>query len=576
MHTKNSKVRSTKSTLIVPFLAFSLPALILLFFFMGYTIQKQKEERIGIFQNQLDHYGNAFQEIIDRCEDFSTNLNALDSYFAEFLYADNQLDTHLITCDIMHSLSAMQSQEPVYGGFFLYKDAFSYYYPSYQLDYPRADQLQLKAFLINAAKDRNLFNVWIPFSFTDRTVLLYITGLEGSIYAVMLDPSLNEFMDHFRSDADSPQVFFASTEGELYSTGAQVPEEITARWTSDLFQSLSCETGKFQILKYEFPDLQMFLCFLIPNQTLWSMLNALQKFLILAIVLLFFILPAFMYYLSHVFLTPLAALEATMKQVGEGNLECRAEENVSILELQNFSIVFNQMLNDIQNLKLKAYEKQLQMQQAQLQYLQLQIRPHFFLNCLKGIYSMAEKQPQEIKEVVLALSGYFRYIFRNIKKWSTLAEELHAVTSYVHLQQLNYSRRLALTMDIAANTTEDKILPWSLLTFIENSIKHSRNTASLRLRIKSSHVTVDNVRYLNILVCDNGGGFPEDVLQQLEHLGSSDQLYNDYHVGISNIYYRMNLAYHGEAMLLFYNQNEEACSELYIPLEQSRKGENFS
>lgn len=262
-----------------------------------------------------------------------------------------------------------------------------------------------------------------------------------------------------------------------------------------------------------------------------------------------------------------------MKNVGNGNLELRADENISIQELKDFSTIFNQMLDDIQRLKLKSYEDQLQAKQAQLQYLHLQIRPHFFLNCLKGINSMAEKkQCRQIEEIVLALSRYFRYIFRDIQKWSTLSEELHAVTSYIHLQQMNYSRLLRFDMDIAADTTDARILPWSLLTFIENSLKHAKRTAVLALRIKSSYTTVDGSRYLNILVSDDGGGFSEEALKQLNDLGDSGQLYNDYHVGISNIYYRMALAYQGKAMLLFYNQHEEACSELFIPCDQAGGG----
>jgi hypothetical protein len=48
------------------------------------------------------------------------------------------------------------------------------------------------------------------------------------------------------------------------------------------------------------------------------------------------------------------------------------------------------MMDQIKSLKIIAYEKTLAAQQAQLQYLQIQIRPHFFLNCLSALYGLAE------------------------------------------------------------------------------------------------------------------------------------------------------------------------------------------
>ena len=49
-----------------------------------------------------------------------------------------------------------------------------------------------------------------------------------------------------------------------------------------------------------------------------------------------------------------------------------------------------------------------------MNYLQLQIRPHFFLNCLNTIYSMAQTQLyEEIMKMSMITSNYFRYIFQN-------------------------------------------------------------------------------------------------------------------------------------------------------------------
>ena len=130
----------------------------------------------------------------------------------------------------------------------------------------------------------------------------------------------------------------------------------------------------------------------------------------------------------------------TMQKVGNGNLSLRVNDNYDLLELQRFGQAFNEMLTKINDLKLEAYEKKLDLKQAQLQYLQLQIRPHFYLNCLKSLYGMAEKkQYGEIQESILALSEYFRYIFEITLNWSvwkkkfTLYPAILNCNSYIFL-----------------------------------------------------------------------------------------------------------------------------------------------
>ena len=77
---------------------------------------------------------------------------------------------------------------------------------------------------------------------------------------------------------------------------------------------------------------------------------------------------------------------------------------------------------------------------AKLQYLQLQIRPHFYLNCLKNINSRAQMHEDEkIQTLVISLSDYFRYNFQDVKNFVTVREELEAVQSYVDLCRCLYN-----------------------------------------------------------------------------------------------------------------------------------------
>ena len=108
------------------------------------------------------------------------------------------------------------------------------------------------------------------------------------------------------------------------------------------------------------------------------------------------------------------------------------------------------MLDEIQRQKIGSYEQRLAAQQAQLQYLHLQIRPHFFLNCLNLVYSLAgEGKTGPIQDLVLDLSTYLRSVFKGGSKLVPLQSELASVESYVRIQQagVDYPPQLCVSMD---------------------------------------------------------------------------------------------------------------------------------
>lgn len=108
-------------------------------------------------------------------------------------------------------------------------------------------------------------------------------------------------------------------------------------------------------------------------------MNLFQKVLISCMIALLFSISLIGMYLYRKLIYPINTLMETMQKVGNGNLSLRVNDNYDLLELQRFGQTFNEMLTKINDLKLEAYEKKLDLKQAQLQYLQLQIRPHFYL-----------------------------------------------------------------------------------------------------------------------------------------------------------------------------------------------------
>ena len=64
-------------------------------------------------------------------------------------------------------------------------------------------------------------------------------------------------------------------------------------------------------------------------------------------------------------------------------------DNVDIAELAEANELFQSICGQMKELKIQMYEQQLAQQKLQLDYMHLQIQPHFYINCMSLIYNMA-------------------------------------------------------------------------------------------------------------------------------------------------------------------------------------------
>ena len=133
----------------------------------------------------------------------------------------------------------------------------------------------------------------------------------------------------------------------------------------------------------------------VPQSGFFHQLDTIQIFLLVVIIILILLLPAIwlLFYLK--FYRPLQNIVAAFSIVSQGNLDYRLSGTSAIQELNQYRAGFNNMMDTIQEERAnslhwqqKSYHQQLDTMHAQLQFYQLQIRPDFYLNCLKNLYSL--------------------------------------------------------------------------------------------------------------------------------------------------------------------------------------------
>ncbi len=271
-------------------------------------------------------------------------------------------------------------------------------------------------------------------------------------------------------------------------------------------------------------------------------------------------------FLQKKILQPLKGMTTGMIRIREGEQQAKLDQTGDYAEFEDMRDAFNSLMEEIEQLKISSYEEQIAKQNAQMQCFQLQLRPHFYLNCLKSLNYMAMAGDTEhMQELILSISQHMRYLLKNNAEQVTVAEELENVRAYLKLQDLISSRSVETSIKADEETMQCAVPILCIQTFVENSIKYAvpaDTEDGLKVDIHVTLLPSGEGQLLDVCVSDNGKGYSQEILDEIN--GSAIRT-DGRAIGISNIRERCRLLYAEKAQLMFYNM-PGAVSELILPV----------
>lgn len=544
------------------------------------TFSQQQSTLRNFRQGTLELYRSQWEETLEVTEDFLMETAANDTEFSMVLYAKSKTNVHVASESFNAQCKTLLRSRELLGAFFLYSAPYDYYRLIYTSSYPQEDLLRLREAVTQSISYGQNISRWSTVKLSDRTVLLFTYVCNNTVIAAMVDSArLN-----CTGLEENGHIFFAMPDGTPYASldfkVDSLPVDLH-EGQIDYCMDQTQEKNTYELTSLPLSRNMGSILYASPLKSFWQQLNISQIILLAITVVLLGCIPLCWFTLRRLLLEPVGSLSRTMRAIQGGGVSIRVPQNSRIAEVNQISDTVNTMLDTIHQQKIDAYEQKLATQNAQLQYLHLQIRPHFFLNCLNLVYSLAgEKKYESIQDLVLDLSTYLRSIFKDGSQLVPLKAELSSVESYMRIQQAGTKYPPQLRIDVDADASQALVPSLSLLTFVENSIKHSRlQGAALEMRIRCSLLGSEDGRYLNVTISDNGGGFTEEQLQKINGK-TSDTLYADLHVGISNIQHRLQLMYGGKATVTFRNLSDGACVEIFLPVnvdtEEEKRDDCFT
>lgn len=289
--------------------------------------------------------------------------------------------------------------------------------------------------------------------------------------------------------------------------------------------------------------------FHVLNQILDALLTACFTMIILAVFLSFF--------LTGHLTRSLKRLQTRLKDLGSGNLDSFLDSNPRD-ELWDLEQGYNEMVQQICELLEKNRLEQEKKRELELTALQAQINPHFLYNTLDAIGWIAVMKGQnEIEQMVMELSRFFRLSLHKGDKKITIEDEMGIVISYVTIEQLRNPGKFDIKYEIEPEITGLLVPKIILQPIVENAIKHG--VSQVR---RHGMITVRGYRkgddvYLE--VSDNGCGFR----QKSSHIHGSGY-------GLRNVNERIQLEYGSEYGISVQSiEGEGTTVQIHISFEQS-------
>ena len=405
---------------------------------------------------------------------------------------------------------------------------------------------------------------WEIVLLNDYAVLVHQIKLKDNIIGLYIN--LNNFLQsETLSGVNEGIYFFTDPQQSLLIAGNTKNQEIASSYLS---QKSSWDGVE------DLSDCGYRLNYIYPAKTIGEKLSFSVCIVLCMILLTILCVPASLFFISKYIFRPLNRLRYGLDQMQKNDLTCRINETISSAEFNSLSHSFNMMASTIQNLRTEILKTEEEKRASELSWLKHQIHPHFLLNNMNLIYTLADKSENTlIQKLSLYLSDYMRYTLKVDQSNIFLSDELKHLKDYLSILQINYPDSISFQIICKESLYRYQVPTYIINTILENSIEHafSASHSKLDIKIKIYEGKEGTNRFLYILVSDNGIGYTEDIIHYVNNFQEFSNYFSD-HIGLRNIKSRLYLMYGLADSLSISNQTDGgALTTVKIPISSERR-----
>lgn len=565
------KVRSAKKLAIRYFIILMAVVILCLLLSIGYSIWAYRQQLQYCNEATQTVALNNLQSTLEGLSEFNQEICSSDMNFSLLSYESGQITVQQKIQSLYQLRRMISNRVPSAGAILLFNRSDTVFFFRYgkamggdvltqqTLNYMH----DLSEYLLIQTDD--WLDQWQVYESDGNTYLVNACRLRDLYICSVLD--LNAFSQAYVAETDNIRYLIYNNDQILTNREYAQAQHLTAKELcspTELSDGYPFEKNIVQttfLLQYGIG-----LASVIPVSGIWDYSRIYMTISLVTLVLICLTFSAIYSLLNRVLIYPLQEITTVSRQLTSPE----DAQNDKFTELEEFGAIqtaLEGLLEQKKQLTIENESRRLEKEHARLQYYQLQTRSHFFLNCLKSLYSMTEKgQTEKTKRMILCFSGHLRYIFHDTLSLVTLEEELAEVNDYHQIIQLDRYAPLFLDISVPSELLCCRIPPLTIQTFMENSYKYNSDGSKLlRFHVQADQINLEGKAYLRLRLSDNGKGYSPEALASLENIG---EVFETHHVGIKNLRRRISILYHGDYQIAFRNGYDGgAVTVIYLPVE---------
>lgn len=406
----------------------------------------------------------------------------------------------------------------------LNENAYTSFVPADQLSY---NAISSQAWVKDLQKGGGPQYIWRP---NDQSV--DVRERKGnrmlSLNAVLRDDGLKPFA-YGRFSIDYQQWFETNTrdkraEGAYYmldadgetllksQTGTLLPAAVTASMLAEGSSDNPAVVSKPIIDEatrtlFTFTPIQEIDSYLVKEVPLALLYGEIDKqkerfYAIFAVLLLLFVMMT--YLISSTITVPLKLFQRKMETTAKSHLKVKLPEQ-GRGEILALTRSFNIMIDDINELLTRLQLEERQKQFVRFQVLLGQMNPHFLLNTLNTIKSIAlEKDNDDIYEICVGLGKILETTLNTEVDLILLKEERELIESYMGIQRRRFGHGIVLRYELEEDMEYALLPKFSLQPLVENALLHGFGQS-----VPDGEITIraySREKQLYVEVQDNGIG----------------------------------------------------------------------
>lgn len=573
--------RSLRFQFTLGVLIMIVPLIGMLYYYHFYSIQVVREQVSDSYKNTLSLYMNQIDSHLNDVDAYLNTLAGAGTGYSlvALELAENDTEYYMAKSNLYNQLNKDRNLYELIDSFFVYAKHREDYMDLYSVGVTYEERELLKEYVSDIIKKGDVptglkTKRWRHAQVGKYQYLINI-AVRGNMYIggwIRIDELLKPL--EALQLGDGGAVLIADNQGlPLTSTQLVYDQGISLQGSPNDYY-ISGEAQHYLTVGMESYRGNFQLVALIPERSILSNLPYLKKVIwFITIAMMIFILLGF-YHIRKVLLVPIKRILLVMSRVRVGDWGVRVKLEKDTEEFRILGHSFNTMMEEMQTLRVNVLEEQIRKQREELQRLQLQVNPHFFLNSLNIVYNLAKvKNHHLIMEMSDSLIDYFRFLFRSNTSFVKLHEELEHTRNYMHIQNLRFPEQLVWKLEAPDYLGDIPVPPLVIQSFVENSIKHAITMEEpLLIHLSVGFAEGSDGSKIRIKIQDTGKGFAEPILRELQ-AGNSVENKQGEHTGIWNVQRRLRLLYKEEVSIQFDNDRVTggAIVELVIPTHPEKE-----